>query len=355
MSDFLSFDDLNIDEESDFVFNGLNEPEDKSTEQSTEDNEEVNLDDNKVEDILPKDDNKKAEEELVNTSPPNDSNDSSAVLVFAKMLQEEGVLPLDDEGINSIKDVKDLKEQVSQAINKYIEEKKYEGLNESQKRFLGAVEAGVPQDEFEKLERDLSTLESLTTDVLKQDSKARFNVIAMSYISKGISKEQAIKIANASFQMQTDIEDAEEAKQVLYDDLNKKYQDKIESKKQEHKLSVEKLKETIDSTDTVLGSLKLSPKMKDDIYKSMITKVDSDESGNPLNALDKWIKENPIDSKLILHALKVATNDFKELGRLGDVAKNKAISTLEDRLRQSESLQYGNSLKLGGLDLDINV
>lgn len=354
MNDFLDFSDLNLDENSEFIFNQDNQS-DKEQENITPDNDINNDELNNNQESENKDTQK--ENIKPNSTPSDDSSntDDSAILVFARMLNEEGVLPFDEESLNNIKSVEDLKEQISSAINKHIEDKKFEGLNDSQKRFLGAIEAGIPKTEFDELEKNLSIIERLSPEVLEQDDKARFNIIAMSYIQKGFPKEKAIKMANASFQMQTDIEDAVEARDLLYNDLKTKYENTIEDKKEQHRISVEQLKTKIDETENVLGNLRLTPKMKDDVYKSMITKVDTDDNGLPLNSLDKWIKENPIDSKIILHTLKVATNNFKDLGRLGTVAKNKAISQLEDKLKQSENLQFNKSVKFNGLDLDINV
>lgn len=350
MNDFLDFSDLNLDENNQFVFSNQNQDEpanepdkndiiDPSTEPADDKTKQTNNNTQKS-----------------NSTPPSFSDeDDSTILVFARMLNEEGVLPFDEEGLNSIKTVDDLKQQITTALAKHIEEKKYEGLNETQKRFLGAVEAGIPKNEFDELEKNLSVIEKLTPEILEQDDKARFNIIAMSYIQKGISKEQAIKIANASFQMQTDIEDAIQARESLYGDLKAKYENTVADKKEQHRISIEQLKTKIGETDAVLGNLKLTPKMKDDVFKSMTTKVDTDENGLPLNALDKWVKENPIDSKIILHALKVATNNFKDLGRLSTVAKNKAMSELESKLKQSENLQFTKAVSFNGLDLDINV
>lgn len=351
MNDFLDFSNMNLDENNEFIFSNQPTP---IVNDSVDPDKSIN-DNNAGEADKINNDNLNDKEKSNSTPSPGSDAEDSTILVFARMLNEEGVLPFDEEGLKTIKTVDDLKEQIATAINKHIEEKKYEGLNESQKRFLGAVEAGIPKNEFDELEKNLSVIEKLTPEILEQDEKARFNIIAMSYIQKGITKEQAIKIANASFQMQTDIEDAVEARENLYKDMKLKYDDKVHAKKEEHRVSIEQVKSKIDETENVLGTLKLTPKMKDDIFKSMTTKVDTDDNGMPLNSLDKWVKENPIDSKIILHALKVATNNFKDLGRISTIAKNKAISQLEDKLKQSENLQFSNNVKFNGLDLDINV
>ena len=357
MDNFLNFEDFNASEEMSEFINQINDnSQEENNQENNNESENLNKEVNS---------NKLSEADKINndnlqkplSTPSSDSdNEDSTISVFARMLNEEGVLPFEEEDLNNIKSIDDLKEKVKDSLARFIETKKYEGLNESQKRYLGAVEAGIPQNEFDELERNLNVIERLTPEVLEQDDKARFNIIAMSYISKGIPKEKALKMANASFQMQTDIEDAVEARELLYSDMKTKYESKIEEKVNEHKLSLEQLKTKIDETENVLGGLKLTPKMKEDIYKSMTTKVDSDENGMPMNALDKWVRENPIESKIILHSIRVATNNFKNLGRLGDVAKNKAISQLEQKLKQSENLQFDSSgLKYQGLDLNINV
>lgn len=355
MDDLLNFEDFNLDADSNQFINSNNTNADTTANNTgNDDTPPVELNTNTD---TPKGDNNNTNTNIVKPNLNTPSDEDSTISVFARMLQEEGVLPLEDEDLKELKSVEDLKKVIGNSIAKFAESKRYEGLSPSQKRFLGAVEAGIPQNEFEQMESNLRKIETdFSDDRLNEDAQTRFNAIASSYILKGIPKEKAIKMANASFQMQTDIEDAFEARELLKNDFQSKYDTLLEQKKEAHQISINQLKEKIDTTEMVLGALKLTPKMKEEIHKNMVTKLDTDDDGKPLNKLDVWIKENPIDSKIVLNALFVATNGFKNLGRLGDVAKNKTAAMLEEKLRSAENLEFDvPSFKIDGNKFDINI
>jgi len=293
----------------------------------------------------------KTEPENKETPSSESTEDSSTFSVFANLLKEEGVISLEDEELKAIKTSNDLIE----AVKKQIEKSKFENLSESQKRYLEAVQAGIPQSEYEKLEKELNQLEKIDDEVLSKNTQARFDLIAYDYIAKGIDKDKAVELANRSIKLGTDIDDAKEALASLIKIKSEQYKNSIVTKQTENKVSLEELKTKIESKDTILKDVKLTPKQKTDLFNLVSTKVDADESGQPINEFNKWRKDNGVEAEIILGAIYQLTNKFQNLGKILEVSKSKASLELEKRLKSNEMTDMNNSLTLGNKTFDINI
>lgn len=334
MEDSFNLEELNLESSTlDQIMNRITPEEDKTNlEDNTLTDKEVK-DSNVQEDKDNNTENKTDTKEVKDKTPSSTKKeDSSTFSVFAKSLKEEGVISLDDEEVNNANSWDDVKE----LIRKQIETSRFENLSESQKRYLEAVEAGIPQKDFEAIEKQLNQLESITDDVLEENTQARFDLIAYDYIEKGISKEKAIELANRSIKLGTDKEDAKEALDSLKLLKAEEYKKTLLSKKEENKVSLETLKSTIESKDIILKDVKLTPKSKADLYNLLSLKVDTDEAGQPLNELNKWRRDNKLEAEIILGALYLQTNKFQNLGKILDTSKSKAALELERKLKQNE-------------------
>ena len=284
---------------------------------------------------------------------PSSEDDSSTFSVFANVLKEEGVFNLPDEDLANIKTAKDL----ADAVKREIEESKFSNLTESQKRYLEAVEAGVPLKDFEVLEKQISSLETLKNTELDSEEKIqeRFDLIAYDFISKGFSEERAVELANRSVKLGTDIEDAQEALDNLIRVKAEEYKRIVSEKKEESKISLEKIKEAIDSKESVLKDIKITPKQKEALYDLLTLKVDTDEQGRPLNEFNKWRRDNGLEAEIILGTIYQMTNKFQNLGKMMDVSKTKASQELEDKLRDSAEKRKDAPIKLGSGTFELNV
>lgn len=284
---------------------------------------------------------------------PSSEDDSSTFSVFANVLKEEGVFNLPDEDLANIKTAKDL----ADAVKREIEESKFSNLTESQKRYLEAVEAGVPLKDFEVLEKQISSLETLKNTELDSEEKIqeRFDLIAYDFISKGFSEEKAVDLANRSVKLGTDIEDAKEALDNLIKVKAEEYKKIVSERKEESKISLEKIKETIDSKESILKDIKITPKQKEALYDLLTLKVDIDEQGRPLNEFNKWRRDNGLEAEIILGTIYQMTNKFQNLGKMMDVSKTKASQELEEKLRDSAEKRKDIPIKLGSGTFELNV
>lgn len=284
---------------------------------------------------------------------PSSEDDSSTFSVFANVLKEEGVFNLPDEDLANIKTAKDL----ADAVKREIEESKFSNLTESQKRYLEAVEAGVPLKDFEVLEKQISSLETLKNTELDSEGKIqeRFDLIAYDFISKGFSEERAVELANRSVKLGTDVEDAKEALDNLIRVKAEEYKKIVSERKEESKISLEKIKETIDSKESILKDIKITPKQKEALYDLLTLKVDTDEQGRPLNEFNKWRRDNGLEAEIILGTIYQMTNKFQNLGKMMDVSKTKASQELEEKLRDSAEKRKDVPIKLGNGTFELDV
>jgi hypothetical protein len=338
--DFFNLEDLKLGEAT---IEQITNTEEAAPEGAADtDSGEINLEEEKP----------NTEQEVKDITPSTEStNDSSTFSVFANLLKEEGVLSLDDEDFKDVKTAADLKELVA----KQIEKSRLDHMSESQKRYHESVKAGLPQSEFEKIEKQLSSLEAINDETLENDRQARFDLIAYDYIERGISKEEAVDLANRSIRLETDVEDSRKALRNLIVSKSEQYKNAIVKKTEENTTSLEKLKSTIDSKESILKDIKLNAKSKEDIYNLLSVKVDSDASGQPLNEFNKWKQDNGLEADIILGALYNATNKFQNLGKILDTSKSKASVELEKRLRQNEINEISNSFMKDGGKYEINI
>lgn len=342
--EYFNLSDLNLEESTmDNILGNTVEEQEENPEQEQQENT-----DQKPGDEIDSDPNK----EVKGKAPSFESQeDSSTFSVFANLLKEEGVISLEDEDLKNIKTSADLVE----AMKKQIENSKYSGLTPSQVRYLEAAESGIPQSDYEKIEKQLSNLEKITDDVIEEDKRARFDLIAYDWIERGIDRDKAIELANRSIKLGTDIDDAKEALSSLIKYKSEEYKKTILSKQEDQKISLDRLKEEIEKKDFILKDIKQTPKQKADLYNMLSTKVDIDPSGQPVNEFNKWRQDNKLEAEIILGAIYMQTNKFKDLGNILQKSTSKAALALENKLRQNEVSDTVNSKTSFGLNKNYEI
>lgn len=274
----------------------------------------------------------------------SESKDSSSTIsVLANYLKEEGVFSSELEGLDKIESVSDLKELIA----KQVQAERYADLSENQQRYLQSIESGVPLNEYEAAEKEIQALEQITLEELAADGQLRFDIIANDLINSGLSEEKATALAQRSFDLGKDQEDAKDSIQSLYNKSVEVFNAKMESKKVEKQATLEEVRKSIDSKEFVMSDIKLSKENKDEIFKMMTTQVDTTPEGYPVNAFGKWKQENGVEAEIILNALFINTNGFKNLGDIKTQVSSKAAKELELRLRTVESEELSRDLQGG--------
>jgi hypothetical protein len=292
--------------------------------------------------------NKQFEKTNEEIAPSSESNDSSSTIsVFANYLKEEGVLSSELEGFEKVDSLEDLKNLVM----KQIESEKHSNLSETQKRYLDSIESGIPLNEYESMQKELSWIESISIDDLNDESEAggqlRFDIMVMDLIESGMDQDKAVVLANRSFELKKDKEDAADSIQSLYNKKVETYNASVEEKKVEKQASIEDVRKTIDAKEFIMGDIKLTKETKSEILKLMTTQVDTTPEGQPLNQFGKWRRENGVEAEIILNALFINTNGFKNLGDIKTQVSSDSARKLEDRLRSLDKEDLSRSAQSG--------
>lgn len=290
-------------------------------------------------------------------------NSDSPFPSLAKAFKEDGILSnLTEEELKKIKTGEDF----STAIENEV---KYR-LDERNKRVSEALELGVAPTKIKQSEDVINYLESLTTEILEDETEKgvniRSNLIVQDFLNKGFTQERAVKEAKKSIAAGTDLEDAMEALESNKEHYKKEYSDIINTAKQEaeeHKKRVQTIrtdiKNIILNEKEVFENLKLTDNIKKQAIESIQKPVFTDSEGNQYSAIQKYEKENPAEFMAKLGIIYTITDGFKNLEKITSMQKAKlkksAISELESTLLNNSSLDNGNVSFANNLGSDNNT
>jgi len=261
---------------------------------------------------------------------------------IADALYKDGILDsVSEEDVKTVKTADDL-----QALFKKHLEKQ---LTEKQQRIDKALTNGVEPDVIKSYEGTLEYLDTLSEDVLKQETAeaetARKNLIYQDFINRGFSKERAVKEVEKSISAGTDITDAIEAlesnKSYFKSSYGKILKEKEDAKNEQIKAFAkfqEDLKTKILDTEEPIEGIKLSKSERDGILKS-ISKKD----------LSEYAQKNPVEYQRNLYTLFYLTDGFKNLNKItkeiGQRVTQTALSNLEKTITTPSGSPFGDDSK----------
>lgn len=324
-----SFEDLNLEDKSlEFV------NEENNNEEGTPTGEEGVLDTNNEEGIEGEGSGESQEENNDNSSqePPssdeNNSSQNSALLAIAKYLKDEGALLVEDElqGVETLEQFKDL-------ITKSNDVARYIKLNESQRRYQDALEAGIPTNDFEKIESEIVKFKGVSEELLETNAQTRYEVIAIDFMNQGIEQDKALKLAKLALNDENNLQDAKDALQNIIAHKEAQFKKLVNDSKEKTELELNEIKDEIYKKETLLD-MKVNDITKGKLFDLITTKVDSDKNGIPMNEMQKWQKDNPLESTIILNYLYMMTNGGKDLGLIKTNTNSTAAKELEKKLKE---------------------
>lgn len=296
------------------------------------------------------------EEELEPKGKTSQQNFYSSI---ATALKGEGILPdLSDENIEKITDA----EALAKSIQDHIESK----LDETQKRINKALNDGVEPNTIKNYENTLKYLDSISDEVLSDESEQgvelRKRLIISDWINKGMKQERAIKLAEQSISNGTDLDDAKEAlegnKSFYQDNYNKILKDaenqRIQAQKDREQQAAN-LKKSILEDDKVFGDFEVDKATRQKVFDLISKPVHKDsETGALSTELQYYQSQNPTDFLKYVGLAYTLTNGFKNIGNLlqNKVKKEvkKGFKTLEGKIATTSRDGDGNLNFFGGGD-----
>jgi len=332
---------------SDFILNYSNEPFEIN------DLEEINEEEQEDDKILGGDepseeqednlDEDESSEEVDEEEDQDEGDDDSPNLYssFASVLNQQGLLPSLDLTESKIESIDDLTTAFKQEINSQV--KSYL-VNKLGDKGYEALEKGVSLSEYQEHQETLSTLDSITDEILEADADLTLKVIYQDYINQGIDPKRATRLVNAIKDSGEDslIEEGKLSLNSLKEKESQRIQ-KLQEEREAKRIEDSKLQEKIDndlknaifSKKEVIDGIPVTKAIQEKVYKSITDIVGKSPNGVLENKLMKDRRENTIEFDTKLYYLYEITNGFKDFSKINRKQASKAITNLEKELRKN--------------------
>jgi len=265
---------------------------------------------------------------------------------LASALKEAGAFSfLEEEELEEVKDTASLLE----AITKQAKKAELAELNEDQKEYLEALKAGVPTEVYSQRKALAEQYKGISEDSLTKSPNIQKELIKRSFLIKGFDIDKAEKWSEKAMLSDTALEDALEAKEALVAYEEGKLAKEIEDNKakavkleEDNANKLAELKSKINQTSEIIPGFSITTTVKDKIFNSMTTPVNS-KSKDPQNeVMQKYATD--MEYKLKVHAFHTLTKGFTDFSKVVKTAKSKAVEELEEKLSSGQNgTSFSNS------------
>ena len=329
-----SFEDMNVGEDALNVLNNEAVDDKISTdkEEVINNTEDISVDISETKETVDATDVVKTTDEETSKEAPSADADSSQSTLYAlaKYLKDEGVLFSEGE-LGTVDSIEDLKTLLADSHSKA----RFNNMSDTQKRYFEALENGVPIKDYEEVEKEIQTFSTIKEETINTDAQLQYELIAIDFMNQGIDQDKAKRLAKLSVEADGS-DSAAEAKQALESILehkNSKYTELVNAKKEATTLDLKTIKDSIDGKKEIL-TMQITDNTKTKLFDLMTTKVGNDDNGLPLNKLQKYQRDNPVESNILMNYLFMMTNEGKDLGLIKTNSTSKATKELENKLKQ---------------------
>lgn len=337
----LLFPDLTLEDNSSLDLD--TEKENKGSKDT--ENEELNKE---IEDFQLELEDGENEDNDDNTSSHEGNHSSpSVVSSLALALRDEGILTTFEE--DAIKEFKTTEELIS-ALVKDREESSKKEFTEEQWKYIEALKNGIPEEEIKADLYAEDAYKSISKEDLEVNEEMQKQLYFNDLVSNGITKEKANKIVTNAVNTGTLLEDSVDALSSLQTKSQAALNNKIIKAKQEQEEHAQKVKEKVSKikddflkTEDFSG-IKLNEAQRLKAFELM-TKVVETSNKTPLNAIYADRKKDIEDFEKRQALVYMLTDGFKNLSKLAQKEKNKAVLDLKAKL-EGEQKKSGITRKV---------
>jgi phosphoglycolate phosphatase-like HAD superfamily hydrolase len=293
-------------------------------------------------------DNKDSKEDTTTKESGTSPNFFSSI---ATAFAEEGIFPdLDDKAIKEIKDAQSFRAAIDNQIKA--------GLDEQQKRVIEALDNGVEPDQIRQHENLIAWLDSQKKNIAVEGDAGddlRRRIIMQDYINKGFKEERAKQKVDKIFEEGSEIEEAEEALQSLYQHYSDNYKkilkeakDKAIEDEEERKQASARIKKNIlEDKDKLFGEVEIDKNVRQKAFDAVSKPIYKDpKTGDTYTALQKLELDNREEFISKLGLLYALTDGFTSINKLVDTKVKKEIkkgfSDLERKINTTARNSHGN-------------
>ena len=339
-----------------------NTNDDNNNQDDSDDEDETSL--NSVLDKLGKIDHAKKESKSKkdndnddDTDDTDDSDDddtdasdkSKFYKSIAKALKDDGVVDIDDETLENIKDSNDF-------VNNIINKKINDGIDDVTKRVYDALTAGVQAPVIKQYENTINILKTIENADIEDEGEGgedvRKKLIFQQYINRGFNDEKAKKEVEKSFNAGTDIDDAKDALsdnleffQNQYNDLIEQSRKDNENKMAQKRQELDTLKKSVMSDSDEWKDFNVNDTLKQKIYDNITRPAYKGQNGETYTEIQKYERENRIGFLKNVSLCYTLTNGFTDFSGL---SKTKVRKEVSKGMRELESALNSTSRTSSG-------
>lgn len=305
------------------------------------------------------DDEEEQENVTIEDKSKVESNISPKVLqTLAQTFIERGVIEAEEDDIKELNSFDDFEK----LFKSNIEKSEFSDLNEKQKEYLTALRLGVPEEMIHKHQNIMEQLDDITEKDIEGSEELAVSIYSTLLANRNFTDKQIeryIEMARSNDSLTVEAtEGLEELKRIQTEtfnaEVNKRKEQEAEIKKNAEKERDEIKNFLVGGTAEVIKGSKIDKKTGEEVFKKMITPVDT-INNTPVNALQKFAIENPIRYKAIVNYLFHLGyfDGTADPSKLHKTIKNNTIKKLETILSKEEKLTGGKAAELSGDD-DMN-
>lgn len=291
----------------------------------------------------------------------HDTNEPSPFIPYAKLLVEEGITPnfkleeFDGTPQGLLKAVQD---EIQYGIDNYKEM----NLHPRVKWLQDNLDEGVAFEELLKVDSQRISLSNIKPEEIETNADIQKEIVRQYY-------KETTKFNDATINKQVErleaTGDLGEESKVFFEELKQinsvkeqqmvqqaQAQRQAEAKAQQEALDT--FKKTLDSKKEIVTGITLTPIMKDAIYKTLTTPVDTDpQTGLPLNEIAKARQADPMNFEINLAYVFKATKGFTDWSVFSGAGKKVAIKEFEDSVKKLDFTQTKQNLSKPDINKDL--
>lgn len=291
---------------------------------------------------------KKTETAPVEKPNTNSSSPSNAMLVFAKTLEQEGLISdFSDEDFTKLVEetgspTNAIVELVNRTIGTTIEQHIASQDSEYQE-FVRMRDSGVDLNEYAKITKKANSYNSYTLEDVRADEELQKKVIKEHLTLKGIDKdeiEETIETLEDTGKLgkraETALNTLKEYREKELKKLEEQTAKQEQLKQEQMQQQLESIRKEIDNSNEIVPGIKHNKQTKDKLF-DMITKPAGVIGGQSVNAITMKMHENPTKFNLILaEMIRLGVFDGK-WDSITKVSKTRAITDLEKVVNSNTS------------------
>ena len=295
---------------------------------------------------------KEIEEKVVDTKPTTAPNTLKAL---AEALLENKVLNATKEELDEVTDYAGLEKLIKNSVKA----SEYADLNDTQKEYLEALRTGVPSEVVQKHQNIMSQLDSLGESDIDEDGDLAVSLYSTLLRNKNFSPEKIKRYVQTAIDNNTITAEGKESLEELREIQKANFTAEVTKASEAQKEAQTRFTEeqaniknflTSGKSEVITGT-KIDTKTGEDIYKKMTTSVGT-HNDKPINALQKFAIEKPVEYKAILNYLFYQgffTNEVKS-NTIARSAKNETVRKFENLLSKDTALTGGLSAEVNDTD-----